>query len=280
MRSYASAGLVHVAALAALALGGPSCASRDGDQPASSGAPPPAGKDLRIRDVTDPTKADHPTFVNNSVAVSGAAVTIIDTFDETGNGKSSGTIYVQDMGSKEPYSGTSLFAPSFIPGNLKVGPGDVLDLKGIYQENANIGTAKFAPGAVLPQLARPTATFRLELASPTEPVEIDVNDLADFEKGRRWLNMLVTVKNVKVLQPVNRDEQNNGRLSAELLPKPQGAANACDSPFPKPPTLTNELFDLGSLDIPAGTTLTSLTGVVVFFCNLHIAPRSAADIVR
>jgi hypothetical protein len=278
VRCSASAGLVALAAL--LGIAGAACASRDGDQPANNGAPPAAGKDLRVRDVTDPTRAEHPSYVGNSVAVSGAAVTFVDTFDETGNGKSSGTIYVQDMGSKEPYSGTSLFAPSFIPGNLKVGPGDVLDLKGVYQENGNIGTAKFAAGAVLQQLARPTATFRLELASPTEPVEIDGNDLADFAKGRRWLNMLVTVKNVRLYQPINRDEQNGGRLSSELLPKQQGAANACDAPFPKPPTLTNELFDLGSLDIPAGTTVASITGLVVFFCNLHIAPRSAADIVR
>jgi hypothetical protein len=257
-----------------------SCGSQTGDQGAAAGPPPPAGRDMRIRDIANPTLPDHANYVGNPVSVSGATVLVVDTFDETGNGKSTGTIYVQDMGSKEPYSGTSLFAPSFIPGNLKVGAGDVLDLRGQYQENGNIGTATFAPGAVLSQLARPTATFRLELATPPEPTEIDINDLTDFAKGRQWLNMLVTVKNVKIQGAVNRDRESNGRLAVDLTPKPQGAANACDAPFPKPATLTNELFDLGALDIPAGTTVTSITGLVVFFCNLHLAPRSAADIVR
>ena len=46
------------------------------------------------------------------------------------------------------------------------------------------------------------------------------------------------------------------------------------------PTLTNELYPLLDTDIPAGTTLTSITGVVTYFFNLHLAPRSPADLVK
>jgi hypothetical protein len=37
-------------------------------------------------------------------------------------------------------------------------------------------------------------------------------------------------------------------------------------------------MDLTPLQLTKGTTLKSVVGVVTFFCNLHIAPRTAADI--
>lgn len=274
---------VVFAALFTTLVGVVSCDSETGgDPPSTHGIPPAAGTDKRISDVTDPDRPDHASYLVSGAqtAISGASVLHVDTFDETGDGKSTGTIFVQDLGSQKPYSGTSLFGPAFVPGNLRVGPGDVLDLNGQYSESAAIGSATFAPGAVLGQLFRPTATFRYEVSSPPPPVEIDVADLADFAKGRRWINMLVTVKNVKLYSDATAAKEFNGRLSAELLPEPAGFQNACSAPFPRPPTLTNELFDLASLDMSSGTTIQSITGIVVFFCNIHLAPRSAADIVR
>jgi hypothetical protein len=38
-------------------------------------------------------------------------------------------------------------------------------------------------------------------------------------------------------------------------------------------------MDLAPLQIAKGTKLKSLTGIVTFFCNLHIAPRTADDVV-
>src|SRR6185369_12423156 len=140
------------------------------------------------------------------------------------------------------------------------------------------GTATFAPGAVLSQLFRPTATFRYELSTAIKPVEINLEDLGDFAKGRQWMNMLVTVKNVKVYGDVNSAAEFKGRLAVDILPKPAGFQNACNAAFPRPPSLTNELFDLASLNVKSGTTLKSVTGIVVFFCNIHLAPRSMADI--
>jgi hypothetical protein len=261
------------ASLAFLAFAAASCGSESGDPHSPSVVPPPAGKDHRIREIRDPassTKAAH----ESQVAVSGAVVVAVDKFDETRNGKSTGTIYVSDLNSKEPFSGISLYNPSFIPGNLRVGPGDALDLRGEYQENQDI-PIKFAPGAFLVQLANPIGEFRFDANVP-EPVEIQLEDLADYEKGRKWLNMLVTVKNVTVQ---GNPFGSGGRRSYNLLPETSTGQVACDGPFPKVPTLVNELTDLEPLQLGKDTVIKSLTGVVTFFCNLHIAPRDAKDIV-
>ena len=51
------------------------------------------------------------------------------------------------------------------------------------------------------------------------------------------------------------------------------------------PTLDNELFDVDTWNknngspLAAGKTIKSLTGIVTWFFNFHIAPRSPADIV-
>jgi hypothetical protein len=272
--------------LALLALT-PSCDSEVGDQPSPTSIPPPAGKDLRIHQIRNPespTKAAH----ESQVAVSGAVVIAVDRFDETSNGRSMGTIYVQDLGSQEPYSGISLFNPSFIPGNLRVGAGDALDLRGQFQENQTL-PIEFAPGAFLVQLSNAIGTFRFDATIPP-PREIQLEELGDYATGSKWLNMLVTVKNVTIQgEPFG----SGGRRSWGLLPEAEAADRACTAPFvvqpgadgaktfSKPPTLVNELMDLGpqAEKLTPGTVIKSLTGVVTFFCNLHIAPRSADDIV-
>jgi hypothetical protein len=261
----------------------PSCDAGEGDPPAPIGVPSPAGKGDRIHQIADPAspkKAAHKA----EVSVTGAVVVAVDTFDETRNGKSSGTIYVADLGSKEPYSGISLYNPSFVPGNLRVNAGDTLDLRGEFQENQDV-PVKFAKGAFLVQLSNPIGTFRFDAKVP-DPVDIDIEDLADYARGRRWLNMLVRVKNVTLQRDAFQRDQSgspgpttSGRVSAALLPE-TNTATKCEDPFPKAPTLVNELMDVVPLGLEKGTVIKELVGVVTFFCNLHIAPRSAADIVR
>lgn len=253
--------------------------SQEGDPHSNPGVPPAEGKDLRISDITNPAsdkKASH----LQQVAVSGVRVLWVDKFDETRDGKSQGTIYVQDLlpDEKVGYAGTSLFAPEFVPGNLRVGPGDVLDMRGTYQQNQTLGTTvTFAPGATLDQLARPVATFRYE-DKPAKPVLIDVNDLSDYAKGRRWLNMLVRVENVEIQGPLIRAM--SGRASVDITPGGTGGQIPCEQPFPKPATLTNELADLAPLEINGKTRVKSITGIVTFFCNLHLSPRSIEDVEK
>ena len=248
--------------LATLAIGALSCSTETGgDTPAT-----PIVGDIkdgeRIRDVSNPDGPSHARN-NEQVTVRGATVIGVDNHDETRNGKSQGTIYVQDLASNEPFSGIALYQPAFVPGNLKVGIGDVLDFTGLYQENEGIGTAKFDPGQVLPQLATPVGTFRYEFEAPP-PRVIPISDLADYKKGRKWLGMLVTVENVTV---GSYAADTAGRVSAPLM---EGTDRNL-------PTVTNELTELPEAAYPAGTKIKSLTGVVTFFFKLHIAPRSAAD---
>lgn len=278
--------LTFVASLALLAPA-LSCDAERGDPPSPAFVPPPAGKDLRIYEIRDPespTKAMH----GSAVAVSGAVVIAVDRYDETQNGRSAGTIYVQDLGSSRPYSGISLFNPSFIPGNLRVGAGDALDLRGQFQENQDLPIS-FAPGAFLVQLSNAIGSLRFDARVP-DPVEVPLDELADYATGSQWLNMLVTVRNVTVQgEPFG----SGGRRSWGLLPEADDADRACESPFvttvgadgtktfSKPPTLVNELTDLSphAERLQAGAVVSSLTGVVTFFCNLRIAPRSVSDVV-
>jgi hypothetical protein len=236
------------------------------------------GDGTRVRDVLDPTKDGHAARLSQSQTIRAAIVTAIDTFDETKNGKGTGTVYVQDLGATKdtPYAGVSLFSTTFSPGNLSVAPGDVLDLHGEYQETNVIGSTPpvvFAKDTFLAQLVKPTATFRFETQQPT-PVDIDkVADLADYAKARAWMGMLVRVQNVVIeAAPFTAA---SGRISIDLPGAP--SAKACDAPFPKAASLVNDLFDLGAMPLKKGTKV-SVIGVVGFFCNVKLAPRSPADV--
>ncbi len=271
-RSFAALGAPLAATLQlslVLSLGLCGCSAGGGDTPARREIGPPVGAGKRIREVADPGIADRAP-PGSEVNVTGVTVVAVDTFDETKNGRSRGTIFVQDLGSVEPYSGISLFAPAFVPGDLRVAAGDVLDLRGEYQENKNIGTAIFPEGQVLPQLARPVATFRYDFRPP-EPREIDIKDLNDYAQGRRWIGMLVTVKNVTVDVKLS---ENSGRVTGFLTPKGSAADDR------NRVTVTNELYDLKTTDAESNQGYASITGVVTYFFNLHIAPRSAADLVK
>lgn len=261
------------------------CGGLDAGDPHSPEVePPPEGNGDRIYELTDPAspkKARDKASVN----ITGAVVVAVDTFNETKNGTSAGTIYVNDLGSKEPYSGISLYNPSFIPGNLRINPGDTLDLRGEFQENQEIPAQEFTAGAFLVQLATPIGTYRLDAKVP-DPIDIDIADLADYAKGRRWLNMIVRVRNVKLQRDAFYLDANkqpysgtSGRVSSALLEE-TNAKTGCTDPFPKAPTMNNELFDFVPLKLEEGTVLKELVGLVTFFCNLHIAPRRAEDIVR
>ena len=280
--------LLPLSGLVALLSCAAACGSRDGDEPVARKVPPPTGNGALIRDISNPT-GPKKVPSGSTVAVTGAVVIAIDTFDETRNGRSAGTIYVADLGSDQPYSGISLYNPSFVPGNLRVGPGDTLDLRGVFQENNEV-PVKFAPDAFLIQLATPVASLRFDAQVP-QPVVINIDDLADYSKGRQWQNMLVKVENVKLQRDARR--ATSGRTSVGLLPDPPPPdASAgrvclsgtpppcCEDPFPKAPTLVNELSDLGPLEprLKKDVVVKSITGIVTFFCNLHIAPRSPSDI--
>jgi len=235
--------------------------SHDSGDSESQATPSVLGSGLRIRDVVDPAVKK----AGAQVYISGAQTLAVDTFDETKAGGSSiGTVYVQDPGSTAPFSGTSIYQAAFVPSNLRIAPGDLLDLRGPFTESSAIGTTKFTPPTVLAQMFRPTVTFRYEAALGA-PLGINVNDLNDYATGRQWLNMLVTVNDVTIAEPPTLA---SGRVNGKLIP---GDRNV--------PSISNELFDLKETSIPAGTKIKSLTGIVTWFFSYHIAPRSPDDIV-
>ena len=265
---------LSVAPFVAAAAG---CTSPLGDPAADAGGPTPLGSGLRLHQIIPPATGDkvdgfppnpmHPAQ-NQLVSVTGESVITVDTFDETMDGKSVGSLYVQDVGSQLPYSGIECYSTLYQPASLKVAPGDVIDLYGQYQDFAGPSTALFPLGQALPEMAKPNATFRFEYTVPT-PVVVDPNDFSTadedhFYMGQRWLGMLVEVKG-GTLGTWTADGK--GRLSGNIVPNATGVA------------IDNELFDMKASDYPPGTTFKSIVGVPTFFFSFHIAPRSATDIV-
>ena len=237
------------------------CSTRWNDDPAPYD-PNVLGPGMRLRDVQQ-----RPDLVSQGVFVSSAVVTAVDNFDETNDGKSRGTIWLQDVDKADGFGGISLFSPSFIPANLRLAPGDVVDLNGQYVEQKTIGsTVNFDP-AFLPQLVKPSVTFRYE-TKPPEPKVIPVTDLDTFTTGRKWIGQLVTVQNVTVAGAPSTDTKKTGRITAAFTADKNS------------PVISNELTPIAENAFPAGTTFKSVTGVVTFFFNLKIAPRSAADLVQ
>ena len=258
--------------LALLPLSLAACSSLSGDAPASY-TPDPLGSGLRLAQVQNPKSPDY--HVNDSASVTSAACTWLDTFDETHDGKSIGTLYLQDVGSTEPYAGIGVYEPNYVPASLTVLPGDVLDVVGPYQESPNVGTAKFDPGTFLPQLYKPVATFRYEFIPPP-PVVITAQDLygtdANFAAGRKWLGMLVTINDVVIASGT----ASGGRVTYLMG---DAGADGGASITPTSVAISNELYNLGSTDFKPMTHFKSVTGIVTWFYSFHVAPRSAADLV-
>jgi hypothetical protein len=274
--TIAVSALVVPVALAAVVAG---CSSLTEDPGAPYDASP-LGNGQRIADIQNPgaTTSDYQQAINNAngvnVFLSSVAVTWIDTFDETRDGKSKGTVYIQDVGSQAPFAGISIYQPNYVPAALTPLPGDVLDMNGPYEEVKNIGTAIFGSQngipLTLPQLAKPIGTFRYEFRSP-DPVVIQLSDInqTNYLKGRQWEGMLVTVNDVTVA--AGTPDSTGSRITYLM--------NQGDAAFDtNSAEISNELFNLGLNDYPSGTHFQSVTGIVTWFYSYHIAPRTRDDL--
>lgn len=256
-------------------LGACSYSAGVGDPP-SEPAASVLGTGSRIHDVFGPAdwydpkakagdKCDYP--VEHNVRVTGVTVMAVDRFDEVSDG-AVGNVYVEDT-TQEPteYQGMTVYSPAFTPPDLRVAPGDVLDLSGIYQEFIGPGDG-FDSCQTLPEIGG-TASFRFE-GSVVPPKKVKLSDLSTYEDARRYLGMLVTIDDVTISN--DPSESNSNLASGGRYNAPIGIGA---------PTLSNELFDLknGAVTLAKGTQLKSVTGVVTFFYSFHIAPRSDEDLV-
>jgi hypothetical protein len=276
-----------VIAALAVALGTAGCANtRPGDPPST----PPAdelGTGQRISSVlggffgpapwVQPTNltVNCPDPADVTVLTTGVTVSAVDTWDETGNG-AVGTVYVQDtVPAPAPhYAGMALFEPTFSPPNLKVLPGDVVDVAGLYEEYIGPATLtecdRFCYCETLPQLGG-AVTPRYTGTVP-EPVVLTPEDLDTYANARQYLGMLVTVTNVTIATTGDEDD---GRYSA-----PVQLQNVPPGSVVSPWSIDDELWDVYRLmPLSANQCFASVTGIVTFFESFSLAPRSAADFV-
>jgi hypothetical protein len=98
---------------------------------------------------------------------------------------------------------------------------------------------------------------------------IKLSELYTYEGARQYLGMLVKVENVAI---GGDPTMSSGRYSAPLKVDIAIPADAV-------PKLSNELFALQDLELAAGNTFKSITGVITYFYGFKLAPRSAEDLV-
>lgn len=269
--------------LVALLVAG--CSGSQGGDTVTRGDASVTGNGYKLSDLNNP--ANPTPSPDQDIEVTGLSVLAVDNYDETKDGKSQGDIYVEDLVDPKAttdtladgWHGVEVFAPSFNPPDLRVAPGDVVDIRGRYQLFAGPSTYPFPTltvdggtvQEVLPELVGGTISLRFEYKVP-DPVTIDVNDLGNYFTGHKWLGMLVKVENVTLAAAGKADTK--GRYSAQLTATVDKTVGA--------PTVTNALFDLGDAKLPmaAGTKYKSIVGIVQYFQNYSIAPRSAQDFTQ
>jgi hypothetical protein len=230
-----------------------------------------AGDGERLAKLNDPANPRPPE--GRDLSVTGVTVIAVDGYDETRDGSSSGNLYAQDLdGTPAPYSGITVFGPSFSPPALRVAPGDVVDAFGRYVEFPGPSSSPFNPGETLPELVGPTLSLRFEGDLPA-PLVIDVKELANYATGRRYIGMLVRVEGVTLSD--DPFTSSSGRYSVSFDVGPGVELRAI-------PKLSNALFDLAASGKPLarGARFASITGVVQYFYNFSIAPRSAEDLAQ
>jgi hypothetical protein len=248
-----------------------------GDPPSRPVAEP-CGAGTRLADIVGPPTWINPndddsktcTYpTNRPVSLPGLRIVAIDRYDETGDG-ATGNYYGQDAcATVGPYQGMTIYAPSFSPPDLRLFPGDAVDMNGNLMEFPGPSSAPFPYCRTLPEIGG-TLTFRFELGPNLTAHTIPLSDLKTYETARQWLGMLVKVENVTIS---GKPYESKGRFSASILVG--GDILQLDIP-----AISNELFDLKNSGVllDDGVTLKSVTGIVTYFYGFKIAPRSADDL--
>ncbi len=202
--------------------------------------------------------------VQYNVTTTGVTVTAVDTFDETGDG-AVGSVYVQDTVPNPPvYSGMSLFEPGYTPPDLRVFPGNVLDVTGPYEEYQGPSSGYFAQCQTLPQLGG-SASFRFDGMVPA-PVVIKPDDLNSYDSARQYLGMLVKVVGVSIS---GTPSTSSGRFGVPVAVDSGQSFQNLERLFDLP-------CHLPSLSSGSGQ-FASVTGIVTYFYSFQLAPRSIAD---
>lgn len=214
---------------------------------------------------TDSTSCDSPG--ESTVFASGLAIVAIDRYDETGDG-ALGNYYVEDLyDDPPPYSGVTVFEPSFSPPDLRLASSDVVDANGVLTEFLGPTSGRFGKCKTLPEIGG-TLSLRFD-GKVAKPKVIPVSDLKSYETARPWLGMLVTVENLVI---ANDPTSSGGRYAADI--NVGGGIEQADVP-----RVSNELYDLEGEGPPLaeGTQFKRVTGIITYFYGFKLAPRSPAD---
>ncbi|MBI5533743.1 MAG: hypothetical protein HY898_13570 [Deltaproteobacteria bacterium] len=206
------------------------------------------------------------------ITVTNVIITSVDEFDETNTG-AVGNLYVQDVGTDvQPYSGITVYNPSFIPPDLKIFVGDVVDIRSPYMEFAGPSTSPFQGGATLPELSGANVKFRFESPAAPIPKLITPDDLYDYASGRKWLGVYVEMRDVTLYSDLEDDGK--GRFSARLA-----LADMAGKQLAMYPKVANSLcnFNDYAATMKKGTKW-NIKGIVQYFFNFSITPRSKDEI--
>lgn len=201
------------------------------------------------------------------IKAQGVVIVAIDNYDDNGQG-AIGDIYVQDPVQTGPkgtaWSGLRLFRPTKNPPDLELAPGQGVNLVGEFVAFAGPpGSAPFGDGILSPQASNGALTLTYE-GKPPEPVDLTIEDLRDAKTGMQYASRLVRFKNV-----VLTNDFIGARPEATIYD-------------------TSRVLVLGAKLYPVhldtavnakkGVTLKSVTGVLDYFYNFKLCPRSRADI--
>lgn len=202
---------------------------------------------------------------NQRITARGVVIIAVDNYDDN-NAGSIGDIYVQDPvqnGPKgTPWSGLRLYRPTKNPPDLELAPGQGVDLVGNFVAFAGPpGSTPFGDGILVPQASNAALSLTYEGRAP-DPVDIEFNDVKDPIAGMQYASRLVRFRNVKLMadfagsrpEATIYDTSKSLVLSSKLFP------------IDKDPAFKN------------GVVIKSVTGVLDYFYNFKLCPRSRADI--
>ena len=252
------------AVVALCALSASSCTAGGGDLKSLEARPQPPGNPIANQIAEGKRIANDATL-----RARGVVVVAVDTYDETMDGKGVGDVFVQDPiqeGAKgTPYSALRLYRPTKAPPDLRLLPGQWVEVVGPFTAfTGPPGSPPFDGGVTSSQVANGALTLVGEGAEP-EPVELTYDDVKDPKTAMPYFSRLVRIRNVPI-------------MDAFSVTRPEAPIFTADRNGLK---LTSKFFaihDTKGLDVSKGKKLKSVVGILDFFYTVKLCPRTVADI--
>lgn len=244
------------------------CSSGGGDLNNLQEKPKPLGNPIAAA-------ADPKTRIadGQTMRARGVVVIAVDNYDDNGAG-AVGDIYVQDpvqTGEKgTPWSGLRLYRPTKNPPDLELAVGQGVDLVGEFVAFLGPPTSLFSDKVPVPQVSNGALTLTYE-APPPQPVDITLEDLDDPANGMQYASRLVRLRNVELLADfggARPEAPLRYYIDGEGKQRVRTAFSAKLFPVQKDTSLIK------------GVIVKSVTGVLDYFYNFKLCPRSLADIER